>query len=39
MEAARLRSTRVVLAAAHLDGNPANNRLRNLGFTSPACQK
>ena len=27
IEAARLRTTRFVLAAAHLDGNPANNRL------------
>jgi hypothetical protein len=25
-----LRTTRVVLAAAHLDSDPANNRLRNL---------
>jgi hypothetical protein len=30
VEATRFRVTRVVLAAAHLDGNPTNNRLRNL---------
>ena len=30
VEATRLRTTRVVLAAAHLDSDPANNRLRNL---------
>jgi len=29
VEAVRLRTTRVVLAAAHLDSNPTNNRLRN----------
>src|SRR3954452_19900641 len=29
-EAARIRQTRVVLAAAHLDHNPSNNRLKNL---------
>ncbi len=30
MEGSRQRVTRIVLAAAHMDGNPANNRLRNL---------
>jgi hypothetical protein len=36
IETANLRLTRVVLAAAHLDNNPANNRLANLrGF----CQR
>src|SRR6516165_5367303 len=30
MEVARLRTTRTVLAAAHLDNDPTNNRLRNL---------
>ena len=29
METARFRKTRVVLAAAHLDSDPTNNRLRN----------
>jgi hypothetical protein len=29
-DAARIRHTRVVLAAAHLDHNPGNNRLKNL---------
>jgi hypothetical protein len=29
VEAARFRMTRVVLAAAHLDGDPTNNRLKN----------
>ena len=29
-EAIRLRETRVVLAAAHLDHDPRHNRLRNL---------
>jgi hypothetical protein len=37
IEAAGLRSTRVVLAAAHLDGNPANNRLRNLRSLCQRC--
>src|SRR5271156_2484851 len=30
VEAVQLRTTRVVLAAAHLDGDPTNNRLSNL---------
>ena len=30
LELSQQRVTRVVLAAAHLNGNPANNRLRNL---------
>jgi hypothetical protein len=33
----RLRTTRVVLAAAHLDHNPANNRLRNLRSFCQRC--
>jgi hypothetical protein len=37
VEATRLRRTRVVLAAAHLDGNPANNRLRNLRALCQRC--
>jgi hypothetical protein len=37
IEAAGLRSTRVVLATAHLDGNPANNRLRNLRSLCQRC--
>ena len=32
-----LRTTRVVLAAAHLDSNPANNRLRNLRCLCQRC--
>jgi hypothetical protein len=32
-----LRTTRVVLAAAHLDGNPANNQLRNLKSLCQRC--
>ncbi len=32
-----LRTTRVVLAAAHLDGNPANNRLCNLKSMCQRC--
>jgi hypothetical protein len=39
VEAAGLRSTRVVLAAAHLDGNPANNRLPNLRNLRSLCQR
>ena len=35
-DAARIRQTRVVLAAAHLDHNPGNNRLKNL---SGLCQR
>lgn len=37
VEVARLRTTRVVLAAAHLDGNPANNRLGNLRSLCQRC--
>lgn len=37
MEATRLRMTRVVLAAAHLDGNPRNNRLNNLRAFCQGC--
>jgi hypothetical protein len=37
MEATRLRTTRVVLAAAHLDSNPRNNRLRNLRALCQRC--
>ena len=33
----RLRTTRVVLAAAHLDHDPANNRLRNLRSLCQRC--
>ena len=33
----RLRTTRVVLAAAHLDHDPANNRLRNLRSFCQRC--
>ncbi len=33
----RLRTTRVVLAAAHLDHNPANNRARNLRCLCQRC--
>ena len=36
MEMVRLRTTRVVLAAAHLDSDPRNNRLANLrAFCQP----
>ena len=34
---ARLRTTRVVLAAAHLDHDPTNNRLRNLRSLCQRC--
>jgi hypothetical protein len=34
---ARLRTTRVLLAAAHLDHDPANNRLRNLRSLCQRC--
>ena len=34
---ARLRTTRVVLAAAHLDHDPANNQLRNLRGLCQRC--
>ena len=37
VEATRYRKTRVVLAAAHLDGDPANNRLRNLRALCQRC--
>ena len=37
IEAVGLRSTRVVLAAAHLDHDPANNRLRNLRSLCQRC--
>ena len=32
-----IRNTRVVLAAAHLDHNPGNNRLRNLKSLCQRC--
>ena len=37
MEATRLRVTRVVLAAAHLDSDPTNNRLKNLRALCQRC--
>ena len=37
VEAVGFRITRVVLAAAHLDGNPANNRRRNLRALCQRC--
>jgi hypothetical protein len=37
VEAIRFRETRVVLAAAHLDHDPANNRLRNLRSMCQRC--
>ena len=37
MEVARLRTTRTVLAAAHLDNDPTNNRLRNLRALCQRC--
>ena len=37
VEATALRMTRVVLAAAHLDGNPTNNRLNNLRAFCQRC--
>ena len=37
VEWTRLRTTRVVLAAAHLDHDPANNRLRNLRSLCQRC--
>ena len=37
MEATRLRTTRVVLAAAHLDSDPTNNRLVNLRSLCQRC--
>jgi hypothetical protein len=36
-EAALIRHTRVVLAAAHLDHDPSNNRLRNLKSLCQRC--
>ena len=36
-EAVWMRQTRVILAAAHLDHNPANNRLRNLRSLCQRC--
>jgi len=37
VEAIEMRTTRVVLAAAHLDNDPANNRLRNLRSLCQRC--
>ena len=37
MEAKRFRLTRVVLAAAHLDSDPRNNRLQNLRALCQRC--
>ena len=37
VEATRFRMTRVVLAAAHLDSDPANNRMRNLRALCQRC--
>ena len=37
IELARIRHTRVVLAAAHLDHDPCNNRLRNLKSLCQRC--
>jgi hypothetical protein len=37
VEAMGMRTTRVVLAAAHLDHDPANNRLRNLRSLCQRC--
>ena len=37
MEMVRLRTTRVVLAAAHLDSDPRNNRLANLRAFCQRC--
>lgn len=37
VEWTRLRTTRVVLAAAHLDHDPGNNRLRNLRSLCQRC--
>jgi hypothetical protein len=36
-QVARMRQTRIVLAAAHLDHDPANNRLRNLRAMYQRC--
>src|SRR6516225_1578640 len=37
VEATRFRTTRVVLAAAHLDGDPTNNRMTNLRALCQRC--
>ena len=37
LEADRVRTTRVVLATAHLDHDPTNNRLRNLRALCQRC--
>ena len=37
VEATRFRVTRVVLAAAHMDSDPTNNRLRNLRALCQRC--
>jgi hypothetical protein len=37
VEATRFRMTRVVLAAAHLDSDPTNNRLKNLRALCQRC--
>ena len=37
VEATRFRMTRVVLAAAHLDGDPTNNRMTNLRALCQRC--
>lgn len=36
-DATRVRQTRIILAAAHLDHNPGNNRLRNLRSLCQRC--
>jgi len=37
LEASQFRNTRVVLAAAHLDSDPTNNRLKNLRALCQRC--
>ena len=37
IEATQFRMTRVVLAAAHLDSDPTNNRLKNLRALCQRC--
>jgi hypothetical protein len=37
VETTQFRTTRVVLAAAHMDGDPSNNRLRNLRALCQRC--
>jgi hypothetical protein len=37
LEASQMRQTRVILAAAHLDHDPGNNRLRNLKSLCQRC--